>query len=291
MRNASPALIAFLNSGTEFYVADLLTIAQQGGTITRLTSAPANVTAVSQFDNASHLFAAGGVTFTRDRTTMSVGLEVDAMNITLMTDPAVHLLGGVPWPQAARQGAFDGARIMLERAYMPGWGDTSAGTLIVFSGSVGPLRASRNTVAITVNSDLAILSMPMPRNLYGPGCLHALYDTGCTLLRSAFTVAGTAHAGSTASSIATGLAQADHYFELGAIAFTSGVNAGLTRIVKTHVAGAVGLTVPFPAAPAVGDAFSIYPGCDKSQATCTNKFNNAVNFRGFPYIPVPETAA
>ena len=35
----------------------------------------------------------------------------------------------------------------------------------------------------------------------------------------------------------------------------------------------------------VGDEFEITAGCDKQLATCRNKFANAVNFRGFPYIP------
>jgi hypothetical protein len=32
------------------------------------------------------------------------------------------------------------------------------------------------------------------------------------------------------------------------------------------------------------------PGCDRTLATCTNVFNNAANFGGFPFIPTPETA-
>ncbi|WP_353285542.1 phage BR0599 family protein [Wolbachia endosymbiont (group B) of Agrotis puta] len=35
-----------------------------------------------------------------------------------------------------------------------------------------------------------------------------------------------------------------------------------------------------------GDKYSILAGCDKAFLTCKNKFNNTVNFRGEPYIPV-----
>jgi uncharacterized phage protein (TIGR02218 family) len=41
-------------------------------------------------------------------------------------------------------------------------------------------------------------------------------------------------------------------------------------------------------APANGDTFNIYPGCDKKQATCSTKFANLTHFRGFPYIPRPR---
>jgi len=47
---------------------------------------------------------------------------------------------------------------------------------------------------------------------------------------------------------------------------------------------------PLPFAPNAGDAFTAYPGCDKTQNTCTAKFNNLANFEGFPYVPAPETA-
>ena len=36
---------------------------------------------------------------------------------------------------------------------------------------------------------------------------------------------------------------------------------------------------------AVGDAFAVTAGCDKQFTTCKAKFANAVNFRGFPYMP------
>jgi hypothetical protein len=40
----------------------------------------------------------------------------------------------------------------------------------------------------------------------------------------------------------------------------------------------------------VGADFLAYPGCDRLQATCSGKFANLPNFRGCPFIPVPETA-
>jgi uncharacterized phage protein (TIGR02218 family) len=34
-----------------------------------------------------------------------------------------------------------------------------------------------------------------------------------------------------------------------------------------------------------GDGFTVTRGCDKQFATCRDRFANAVNFRGFPYMP------
>ena len=40
-----------------------------------------------------------------------------------------------------------------------------------------------------------------------------------------------------------------------------------------------------PFAPAIGDLVEIREGCDKSLATCSGRFANAVNFRGEPHLP------
>jgi hypothetical protein len=182
-----------------------------------------------------------------------------------MTD-VLATLGGVPWTQQARQGYFDGARVCLERAFTATWGDWSAGTLIRFWGRVGQRLAHAQHDRARPVSDLVLMQRPMPRNVYQPGCLHNLFDAGCTLNRASFAVAGAVGGGSTASSINTNLTQATGYFELGAITFTSGVNNGLVRTVKTftHAGGVVVPTATLPAAPANGDTFSIVPGCDKT---------------------------
>lgn len=294
MRNASAALIALINSGTEFYVADCLTIVRPDGTIHRFTNAPENVTVVSQYDSASHTFLAGGVTFRRGTTKLVIGFEVDDLELTLLTDPTADTvtIGGVAhtWPNLAALGYLDGSTVMLERAFMATWGVTTPGTLILFSGALANVSADSNDVSCIVKSDLNLLALPMPRNTYQPGCLHALFDAGCTLVRATFTTAGTVAGGSTAAAIATGLAAADDYYALGGIAITSGPNTGLTRTIKSYLSNVAYLTRPFPNSTVIGSTFSIYPGCDKKQATCSTKFSNLAHFRGYPYVPTPETA-
>ena len=40
-----------------------------------------------------------------------------------------------------------------------------------------------------------------------------------------------------------------------------------------------------PRPVASGDRFRVVAGCDKAAATCGEKFDNFLNFRGFPHIP------
>lgn len=318
MRNASGALISLLNAQTEFWIADLLTIVQTSGNVTRLTGAQKDVTAVSQYDSASHTFSSSGPPWTRGRTALKIGFQVGSMKLTISPRNGIDTLDGVPWPQAVRQGSLDDAVVMVERVFMPGtsaWGDTSAGTVILFSGRVGQADPFRNEVQLDIVSDIDRLGATlMPRNLYNPGCLHTLFDAGCTLSRSAFATTGTASAGCTnqllvvsftVPSIATSTFH--DYYNLGTIAFTSGQNAGLTRSIKTWNSASptsVELMTPLPYAPANGDTFSIAPGCDKQitsgpltsppfdvrQGTCQAKFSNLIHARAFPLVPSPETA-
>jgi uncharacterized phage protein (TIGR02218 family) len=81
---------------------------------------------------------------------------------------------------------------------------------------------------------------------------------------------------------------ADGWFTAGKLTFTSGANAGLAVEVKLHrVAAAVTLELwqAMPQPIAAGDSFIVTAGCDKRFATCHDRFNNIVNFRGFPHIP------
>lgn len=48
------------------------------------------------------------------------------------------------------------------------------------------------------------------------------------------------------------------------------------------------VNLAFPFTPAVGNAFTAWPGCDKHGATCVSRFNNYARFMGFEYIPVAE---
>jgi uncharacterized phage protein (TIGR02218 family) len=40
-----------------------------------------------------------------------------------------------------------------------------------------------------------------------------------------------------------------------------------------------------PEPVASGDTFIVTAGCDKTLATCRDRFANSENFRGFPHIP------
>jgi hypothetical protein len=75
------------------------------------------------------------------------------------------------------------------------------------------------------------------------------------------------------------------WFNDGFITFTSGALNGASFEVKTWDGTNLKLFLALPALPAAGDTFTIEAGCDKTAATCQNKFKNIVNFRGENFIP------
>jgi hypothetical protein len=93
MRNASPALIALLNSNAELLVADCLTIIQQDGTITRLTNFDQTVTVVSQYDNASHAVPRRSRSRAARRSSSSAPKSTHSA-LTLTPDPDVNFWQG-----------------------------------------------------------------------------------------------------------------------------------------------------------------------------------------------------
>ena len=77
----------------------------------------------------------------------------------------------------------------------------------------------------------------------------------------------------------------------GYVTFTSGPNDGITAAVKNVNAGAsLVLAFPLPELSNPTDTFTIYQGCDHTGATCAGTFGNIANFRGFPFVPPPQSA-
>ncbi len=128
---------------------------------------------------------------------------------------------------------------------------------------------------------------------YGYGCDADLGDARCTvdLTNPLFAGSGAVMAVTDARRFAvSGLDTfSDTWFSGGKLTWTTGANAGRAMEVKRHGVNATRVSIELwqamSEAVAVGDAFTVIAGCDKQFTTCKMKFANAVNFRGFPYMP------
>lgn len=282
MKTADPALVTLLSTAREFFMADLYTFTLVDGTVLRYTSADIDITA------SARTFSHSGPLIKRSRTRVALGTSVDQLDLDISAD-ASTLLSGLPWLQAITNGALDGAVVDLERAFAATPGGAIVGTVVLFSGRVSDTTTDSITAKVTVRSFMELLNTPLPRNLYQPPCGYSLYDTGCGVSRAAFAAFSAVASGSTRQVLNCALGNAAGYFDIGELVFTSGQNLGVTRTVKTYAPGVVTLAYPLPKAVAVGDTFTIYPGCDKRLTTCDTKFGNKARFRATPFVPAPET--
>lgn len=276
-------LVIWLQTATEIRMADLYTITPVTGAVLRYTSWDASLNV------QGNLFLSGPPHLRRSQIEEKIGLDVASLELEILAGPG-DAINGVPILQLIAGGAFDGASLRIDRLFMDSTGN-QIGTVVRFSGMIGAVdQVSRTSARLTVDALVSRLSRQLPGIILQPNCTNTLFDARCGLLKPSFAEALAVQAGSTVNKLISLSAKADAYYDNGQIAFTSGANSGLVKAVKQYAAQQFFFNSPLPFAPSAGDAFTAYPGCDKTQSTCTSKFLNLANFEGFPYVPAPETA-
>jgi uncharacterized phage protein (TIGR02218 family) len=243
-------------------------------------------------DGVNYSEDTSSVRIERDDITIATGVEVDECRVTLHCN-ADAVFNNLSLPHFALIGGFDNALVRIELAVMASFGDVSGGLIHLFDGRVTDVKLDVSKVELTVGSDSVLLDTKIPTTVYQPPCKHTLYDHRCALNRNDFTQSAAVESVSGGSILFTS-GYAEGFFALGKMTFTSGANKGLSRTIKQHnnVAGmaVVIATDNFSTVPAIGDTFIIVAGCDKLRSTCTARFNNAVHFLGWEYVPVPEAS-
>ena len=281
----SGATLALLNSGVDFQMADLWAITLNGGAVIRWHGA--GVSTPLSFNG--HTYVAGpGID--RGKISTKLGLEVATLDMTVSATLA-DLINGTPLVPFAQGRGFDGATVILYRAFLPAWGQPIVGATIAFSGRVTQLKdIGRSKFTLTVSAWTVLLNVNMGPDVFQAGCLNSHYDADCTL--TPVNVTGTISAGATTTAFHTSLGNPDGYFSKGTIRFTSGANAGLSRAVSTYLnaSGAMTIAFPLPNAPAAGDGFVAVRGCLLTMADCAAQ-GNLIHFRGQPFTPPAITGA
>lgn len=187
-------------------------------------------------------------------------------------------------------GLFDNAAVEL---HYVDWSDTSLREHIS-SGNIGEVTRA----GLEFKAELRGLSHNLNEEkglIYQKQCSATLGDIRCQVNLEDAAYKGTG---------AVTLVDGDNYFEasgldtfelawfdFGKITWLTGDNAGTIMEVKRHALNPVSIETwqPMPFPVQVGDTFEIRAGCDLMFNTCTTKFDNALNHRGFPHIPGNNT--
>lgn len=192
-------------------------------------------------------------------------------------------------------GLFDGARI---EAWAVPW-DNSTGE-IPFRLMGGVTGANGHGVTEFSQEILTSAAQLQQRGLletYTPGCRYQFgnsVDPRCPVDLAAITVSGAVTATAIPNASTNSLrrmftdssrAEADGYFNLGRVTWTSGPNTGAVSEVKDFTAGSFILWEALLYPISVGDTYDATPGCDKSPAAHLTFNADMVDFGGFPHVP------
>jgi uncharacterized phage protein (TIGR02218 family) len=199
---------------------------------------------------------------------------------------------GSAWVDAPEEdlnaGLFDSAKVEVSWA---SWKNPSYGKHVVFTGQLGEITWTEDGFKADIVSFMKNLGINLG-NVYRANCGHVLYGQGgvgelgkCGISDTNFKEngsVGTVTIPKWAFTCTT--SKPDGYFDNGYMVFTSGNNNGLSAIIKSHAGGTITLLFSTAFVFQPGDTFTLYAGCDHTLDTCKNKFNNVVNYGGFPHI-------
>jgi uncharacterized phage protein (TIGR02218 family) len=270
MKTVSPALLAHLSSETTT-TATLWKLVRRDAVTMGFTDHDTDIA----FDGLTYRAETG---YTRTALVSDATLSVDNMDIEGL------LATGALTADDIRNGVYDWAELTV---YIVNYSDLTQGAVILRRGFLGEFTL-RNGVFVT---ELRGISQALSRNfirVYTADCTADLGDSRCRVDMSLHRETGTVSAvTSQRHSFTVSLtgSRPDEYFNGGLLVWTSGLNTGARQEVRTLTGNAATLYLPSAEDIAVGDAFTIEAGCDKTITMCKNRYNNIVNNRSFPFIP------
>ena len=273
MRTIPPALQAKLDSGVTA-LCRCWVITRHDGVVQGFTDHDEDVV-------LDEVACRAGTGLSGSEATQTLGLAVDASELSgALADDSLN-------EDDLAAGRYDAAAVEL---WLTDWSEPELRVLLA-KGTLGEVRREGTAFTAEVRGLSQQLAEETGR-LYTATCSADLGDARCTidLDDPAFRGEGTVAAvTATSSFIASGLdAFDDGWFTAGKLTFTTGANAGFSVAVKTHRkvdTVTLDLWQAMPEPIAAGDAFIVTAGCDKRFSTCHDKFDNVINFRGFPHIP------
>jgi hypothetical protein len=287
----SEADLENLLASRQFIFADCFTITLVDGvTKFRYATAPSDVSVVPLDQLIRVTYDSRSVIISGLRFRISTGVEVDEQTISLAYSDD-DTIQGLKFPEALKQGRLDGATITRDRFFAEFWGAPWIGGIPMFSGIVSTLDSvGRVEAALKVRSTLVLLNINMPRELYTPNCRNTWGDINCTIDQSLFVV-NIPVMGGTPTETFIPFPAVDTSFEGGKIHIESGDSVTRIRTIRNIILGSgVDLIYPLDFLPLAADAVAIFPGCPRTRVACVNLYNNEEHFRGFPFVPVAETA-
>lgn len=179
-------------------------------------------------------------------------------------------------------GRWDAARLTI---FQFDWTDPNADTLFLATGTLGNVSRSGDSFSAELLGPASALNREAaPRT--SPTCRASFGDGQCGIARHRFRRRSQLVA-TDGEYLTFDLdpVPADGAFSLGNLRWLSGANPGLRQEIAEQSGANIMLADIMPDGLAIGDVAELLEGCDKTMATCSARFGNAINFRGEPYLP------
>ncbi len=180
-----------------------------------------------------------------------------------------------------RAGRWDGAALTI---FMTDWETPGTEILVVARGELGEVSVSGEAFEAELKGPTAALERPVVEQT-SPECRAILGDARCRVDMAGRVRLVRVVAWDGAAVTVDSAEPSANAYGYGRMRWIGGANSGLTSLVRSSAGDEVTLREAPAFEPATGDLVELTEGCDRSLATCSARFGNAVNFRGEPHLP------
>jgi uncharacterized phage protein (TIGR02218 family) len=243
-----------------------------GGSIDRFTSYNRDITFAG--------FAWQATQISRSSLEASVEDAINELKITVPQDNVIaqQFISNVP----GRVG-----NVQVERGHVD---DPAEERVILFEGFIAQVGFDADLVAtITCKPQTNVFKRAGPRFTFQGICNHVLYDARCKILRTGdpageFLLVGNVTAVSGNSIDVAGVAAAGAgFFDGGFVKAPAGGDDD-ARLVLSSSGDTLNLLLAFSIDVLATDV-DVFAGCTHDLDICLTKFDNVINYGGFPFVP------
>lgn len=173
----------------------------------------------------------------------------------------------------------------------------TATTTIGWKGRLSNIKPVKDKLVLSFESIFTSLRRPGLRARYQKICRHVLYGRGCNLDEDNFATFGSVSSVSgNVVVVPAAAALDDGWFTGGMLKAPNGIygfiidHVGSTLTLQRQIDTLVSDYNNSGYGLNYGNLYggvsaTLYPGCNRLRSTCEDKFNNLVNYGGFPWIP------
>ncbi|MGH8074279.1 MAG: phage BR0599 family protein [Lysobacter sp.] len=161
--------------------------------------------------------------------------------------------------------------------------DPAAEIVQAFTGYISSFNQKAEWAELECSQVIDTMSQTVPWAVFKSDCIWALYQIGCGVSKAAYEVDVPGLLAVDGDTIQSGVFSGypDGWFTNG---YMLDPGTGEVRFITYHVGNTIRVVHPFTALGG-GSPAKLYAGCDRKRQTCSDKFNNRINYVGFDYFP------